>query len=55
MASAIKKSVANLKRKLGQIEDPKVRKGVTDALRQVQKVVMDDVMDAMSEPGVPWI
>jgi hypothetical protein len=56
MASALNKSVANLKKKLGEIEDPKVRKGVTNALRQVQKAIAGKVedMSAAFDPSVPW-
>jgi hypothetical protein len=57
MASAIHKSVANLKKKLGEIEDPKVRKGVTDALRGLQKAVNGELrkIRAGGPNDPPWM
>jgi hypothetical protein len=63
MASAIHKSVANLKKKLGEIKDPKVRKGVTDALRGLRKAVEGEIrkisvtaqkISATTKDIVPW-
>ncbi|HXN56584.1 MAG TPA: hypothetical protein VN874_09965 [Myxococcales bacterium] len=61
MASAIKESVANLKKKLSQIEDPKVREGVIAALRRLRKALTDEIQSttradiaAAKVKTVPW-
>jgi hypothetical protein len=56
MPSAIDDALANLRKKVLQIEDRKARNAVIDALRRLKKAITGEVrsIGAADDSGIPW-